>query len=54
MIYDKLDKYRDPGLLFLRIGIGVMFMIHGFPKLVAGPGQLSLDQMWSSWRSAGK
>jgi len=37
MIFQKLDKYQDEGLLFLRVGIGVMFMCHGFPKLTAGP-----------------
>ncbi|GJQ58793.1 MAG: quinol oxidase [Candidatus Scalindua sp.] len=37
MIFHKLDKYRDWGLLILRVGIGVMFMCHGFPKLTAGP-----------------
>jgi len=33
----QLDQYRNPGLLILRIGIGVMFMLHGFPKLMGGP-----------------
>lgn len=37
MIFHKLDKYRDEGLLILRVGIGIMFMCHGFPKLMAGP-----------------
>ncbi|MBI2437507.1 MAG: DoxX family protein [Lentisphaerae bacterium] len=37
MIFEKLDRYRDEGLLILRIGIGVMFMCHGFPKLMGGP-----------------
>jgi putative oxidoreductase len=33
-----LDKYRDFGLLLLRVGIGVMFMVyHGWPKLIGGP-----------------
>lgn len=31
------DKYRDHGLLFMRAGLGVMFMLHGWPKLVGGP-----------------
>ncbi len=30
------DRTRDPGLLLLRVGIGVMFMIHGWPKLAGG------------------
>ena len=34
---DFLNKYRDFGLLILRVGIGVMFILHGFPKIKAGP-----------------
>ncbi len=37
VIFNKLDKFRDMGLLILRVGIGIMFMCHGFPKLTAGP-----------------
>jgi putative oxidoreductase len=37
MIFQKLDKYRDIGLLILRVGIGIMFICPGFPKLTAGP-----------------
>lgn len=36
-IFDNLGKYRNTGLLLLRIGLGVMFIIHGFPKLAGGP-----------------
>ncbi len=46
MILQSLDRYRDHGLLVLRIGIGVMFMTHGFPKLMAGP------QLWAGLGSA--
>lgn len=35
-ILDNLGKYRNTGLLILRIGIGVLFIIHGFPKLAGG------------------
>ena len=28
---------RDFGLLILRIGIGIMFMLHGLPKMTSGP-----------------
>jgi len=32
-----LDKFRDIGLLLLRLGIGFMFIVyHGFPKLAGG------------------
>lgn len=33
----KLDKYRDHGLLFARVGLGLMFMAHGWPKVTGGP-----------------
>jgi putative oxidoreductase len=28
--------YKDFGLLFLRIGIGLMFVLHGLPKIAGG------------------
>ena len=31
----------DYGLLFLRMGIGVMFVLHGFPKIMQGPEKWS-------------
>ena len=31
------DKAQNLGLLILRIGLGVMFIMHGFPKIKAGP-----------------
>ncbi|TDI66407.1 MAG: DoxX family protein [Bacteroidetes bacterium] len=37
MLFHKLDKYRDVGLLILRIGIGIMFIWHGYAKLSGGP-----------------
>ncbi|MCC9166185.1 DoxX family protein [Pontibacter harenae] len=30
-------RYWNLGLLLLRIGIGVMFILHGWPKLTGGP-----------------
>lgn len=30
-------KNRDMGLLILRLGIGGMFVFHGYPKLMGGP-----------------
>ena len=33
-----MDRYRDLGLLILRIGFGLsLFWYHGYPKLVGGP-----------------
>ncbi|PST84993.1 DoxX family protein [Pedobacter yulinensis] len=40
-IFDSLGKYRNTGLLLLRAGIGIMFMVHGLPKLMGGP------EMWA-------
>lgn len=33
----SLGKYRNTGLLIIRIGLGVMMMLHGYPKLLGGP-----------------
>jgi putative oxidoreductase len=37
LIWTSLNRYRDIGLLVLRIGIGVMFIFHGYPKISGGP-----------------
>ena len=37
MILRSLSKYRDTGLLLLRVLIGLSFLIHGLPKLTEGP-----------------
>ena len=31
------DRYRDHALLVLRAGFGIMFMLHGWPKITGGP-----------------
>ena len=36
MVLTFLNKHRHIGLLVLRIGIGLMFMVHGAPKLFGG------------------
>lgn len=36
MMLTWLSQYRDIGLLFLRVGIGVMMVCHGWPKLAGG------------------
>jgi putative oxidoreductase len=33
----QLDRFRDHGLLALRVGMGLMFVGHGWPKLAGGP-----------------
>lgn len=38
MIWDKLEKHRDLGLLILRLGFGIAFIYyHGWGKLTGGP-----------------
>ena len=37
MILAALNKYKDYGLLILRIGLGGMFIFHGAPKMFGGP-----------------
>ena len=36
-ILDSLGNYRNTGLLILRVGLGIMMITHGFPKLAGGP-----------------
>lgn len=36
-LFENRYRTHDLGLLLLRVGIGVMFTIHGYPKLVGGP-----------------
>ncbi|SOD20053.1 DoxX family protein [Pedobacter xixiisoli] len=36
-IFDTLGKYRNTGLLILRVGLGAMMMVHGLPKIMGGP-----------------
>ena len=35
----SLGKYRNTGILIIRLGLGIMFIIHGYPKLLGGPEQ---------------
>ena len=35
--FSMLKDKRDIGLLIARVGLGAMFIFHGFPKLVGGP-----------------
>ena len=36
ILLNHWNKYRNTGLLLLRIGIGIMFMLHGYPKITGG------------------
>lgn len=35
-LFTKLSKYNNTALLLLRIGLGIMMMLHGYPKLAGG------------------
>src|SRR5690606_9083685 len=35
-LFSGLGNYKNTGLLLLRIGLGVMMMMHGLPKLTGG------------------
>lgn len=32
-----LDRFKDLGLLLLRVGLGIVFLMHGIPKIMGGP-----------------
>ena len=59
MLLKFLGKYRDAGLLFLRLGLGAAFIVHGLPKLTGGPklwaslgknmGELGIDFLPAFW-----
>lgn len=35
-ILSKLGNYRNTGLLIMRVGLGVMFVFHGYSKVLGG------------------
>ncbi len=37
LLFGTGAPYREAGILLLRVGYGIMFMGHGFPKLAGGP-----------------
>lgn len=39
-------KYINAGLLFLRIGLGFLYIVHGYPKLFGGP------EIWEQYGEA--
>lgn len=41
MLRSNYYPYRHLGLLIIRLGLGVAFMIHGWPKITGGP------EMWA-------
>jgi len=43
-LLSKLNNYKNLGLLIIRLGLGIMFIYHGYPKLMGGP---------KSWEAVG-
>ena len=37
MRLEFLGAYKNVGLLIIRVGLGVSFVLHGYPKLAGGP-----------------
>ena len=33
----SLGRFKNTGLLLIRVGLGIMFVMHGYPKLMGGP-----------------
>lgn len=58
-VLSSLGRYRDFGLLAMRLGLGVMLIFHGYPRLFGGPdrwralgsvlGSLGLDAAPALW-----
>ncbi|MEO6150314.1 MAG: DoxX family membrane protein, partial [Mucilaginibacter sp.] len=36
-LLSNLGKHKDFGLFVIRVGLGIMFIYHGYPKLLGGP-----------------
>ena len=36
-VFSGLGRFRDFGLLVLRLGLGVAFVLYGYPKMFGGP-----------------
>jgi putative oxidoreductase len=36
-LFSSLGNYKNFGLPIIRIGLGIMFIYHGYPKLLGGP-----------------
>jgi len=35
-LFSNLGNYKNFGLLIIRVGLGIMFVYHGYPKLLGG------------------
>lgn len=37
MLLSGLSKYKNAGLVIMRVGLGLAMTLHGYPKLIGGP-----------------
>jgi putative oxidoreductase len=47
-LFSNLSNYKNFGLLIIRVGLGIMFIYHGFPKLMGG------EKVWTQLGSSTK
>lgn len=52
MILNFLGKYREGGLLFLRVGIGLLFICHGL-FMISGRDWYTWKSLTAHWHSIG-
>jgi len=38
-MFSKLGRFNDFALLVMRVGLGFMMVMHGYPKMLGGPGK---------------
>ena len=50
-ILSNLGRSKNTGLLIMRVGLGIMFLYHGYPKLLGGPEKW--EQIGSATKYAG-
>lgn len=36
MVFSSLSKYKNAGLLVMRVGLGIAMSLHGYPKIMGG------------------
>lgn len=37
MIFQRFDNFRGSGIFIMRVGVGIIFILHGYPKIAGGP-----------------
>jgi putative oxidoreductase len=50
-LFSNLGNYKNFGLLVIRVGLGIMFIYHGFPKLMGG--EKTWEQLGTSTKYVG-